>query len=940
MIDISTVLDRPERIPNTGNPKEVGGLKITFGLDLDGYQDLQPRDRFNESICGPQGFLRLLELRLGLASKPASAAGRIVQYREFLQNAASIKERFYTASFAKDPLAVAETLLRWRDELVLAGWDGSPDPGSSQRIRDLAEVEGLAGPDLLPGFGDRVRKALAELDRRDPKFATIEVLENRDSLPLLLRRVFAKLGASFRSVGAETLRPAAIPGTDLRKIQEALANPGENRPIKLDYDGSITFVSAYSEITLAHLAAQLFQRSRAQNQSATLIAQSACSHLDTALRSLDEPVLGLSVRSAQRPVLQTLALALALRWEPLDPRDLLAFLIHPVSPMNKGLRDKLACAVAERPGIGGIEWNGALAENEAFLVNKFSADASGLKKALKKVEESLSRWVVVPRFDPQAGAPGSELAETCAAMAPWAMTQAGDSHLAGAMAEQFAQLASGARELAAILRTVSIVSRAQLDRLVDQVVGSGVSGSHTVAESGHIHSLTAPGAFLEPAETVLWWDFRGSISSPGTPWTKAEIEQLQRSGVELLLPITRRERENGATLRPVLGARKQLVFMSPRMVGNEPALYHPFRDRIQSLIDGVLPIFDLDRHLTDPNAAPPLPLVAPKLYAFPRLRLAGIRRWWKLSGGQYLDPRDRESFSSSEKFIFNPTAWVLRYKAKLWNGRLLGTDLVCGGRQRGNLLHRLFELVFASDPPIDWWNASRLQMDLWLEKEWQNLLPMEGANLRLPGYKVIAEGLLDEGKRAIWVLIEHLRVAGVTKTSANVQTLEIPFVGGNIFGFLDLLVENASGQKAVIDLKYGGFKQKSQELSDNLHLQLAVYARLVDQGSPWPEAAFLILGKRALLAQQRNFFPDADIVSSKLSPSGLQACWNEFEELWKWRRDLLDQGWIECAVSGSDGATGSDLLPNSTSPIQRWQLENYADPYDDLGVLTGWEENA
>jgi PD-(D/E)XK nuclease superfamily len=940
MIDASTVLDRPKEIPYTGNPKEVGGLKITFGLDLDGYQDLQPRDRFNESICGPQGFLRLLELRLGLASNPASAAGRIVQYREFLQNAASIKERFYTASFAKDPLAVAETLLRWRDELVLAGWDGSLDPGSSRRIRDLAEVEGLAGPDLLPGFGDRMRKALTELDRRDPKFAAIEVLENRDSLPLLLRRVFAKLGASFRSVGAETLRPAAIPGTDLHKIQEALVKPSENRPIKLDYDGSITFVTAYSEITLAHLAAQLFQRSRAQNESATLIAQSGCSHLDTALRSLDEPVLGLSVRSAQRPVLQTLALALVLRWEPLDPRDLLAFLIHPVSPINKGLRDKLACAVAERPGIGGIDWNGALAENEAYLVNKFSVDASGLKKALKRVEESLSRWVVVPRFDPQAGAPGSELAETCAAMTPWAMTQAGDAHLAGAMAEQFAQLASGARELAAILRTVSIVSRAQLDRLVDQVVGSGVRGSHTVAESGHIHSLTAPGAFLEPAETVLWWDFRGSISSPGTPWTKAEIEQLQRSGVELLLPITRRERENGATLRPVLGARKQLVFMSPRMVGNEPALYHPFRDRIQSLIDGVLPIFDLDRHLTDPNAAPPLPLVAPKLYAFPRLRLAGIRRWWKLSGGQYLNSRDRESFSSSEKFIFNPTAWVLRYKAKLWNGRLLGTDLVCGGRQRGNLLHRLFELVFASDPPIDWWNASRLQMDLWLEKEWQNLLPMEGANLRLPGYKVIAEGLLDEGKRATWVLIKHLRVAGVTKTSANVQILEIPFVGGNIYGFLDLLVENASGQKAVIDLKYGGFKQRSQELSDNLHLQLAVYARLVDQGSPWPEAAFLILGKRALLAQQRNFFPDADIVSSKLSPSGLQACWNEFEVLWKWRRDLLDQGWIECAVSGSDGATGSDLIPNSTSPIQRWQLEKYTDPYDDLGVLTGWEENA
>src|ERR1700693_5460575 len=229
MIEISTVLDPPETMPNTGNPKGVGGLKIIFGLDLDGYQDLRPRDRFNQSICGPQGFLRLLELRLGLASKPASAASRIVQYRGALDSAASTKERFYTASFAKDPLAVAETLLRWRDELVLAGWDGSPDQAARQRIRDLAEVEGLAGPNLSPGFGDRLRKALAELDRRDPKFATIEVLEDRESLPLLLRRVFAKLGASFRSVRAETLRPAAIPGTDLHKIQEALAKSGENR---------------------------------------------------------------------------------------------------------------------------------------------------------------------------------------------------------------------------------------------------------------------------------------------------------------------------------------------------------------------------------------------------------------------------------------------------------------------------------------------------------------------------------------------------------------------------------------------------------------------------------------------------------------------------------------------------------------------------------------
>ena len=940
MIDISTVLDPPERIPSTGNPKEVGGLKIIFGLDLDGYQDLQPRDRFNESICGTQGFLRLLELRLGLASKPASAASRIVQYRGALENAASMKERFYTASFAKDPLAVAETLLRWRDELVIAGWDGSPDPSASQRIRDLTEVEGLAGPNLLPGFGDRVRKALAELDRRDPKFATIEVLENRESLPLLLRRVFIKLGACFRPVGAETLRPAGSPGTDLHKIQEALANPSENRPIKLDYDGSITFVTAYSEVTLAQLAAQLFQRSRAQNQCTTLIAESECSHLDTALRSLDEPVLGLSVRSTQRPVLQTLALALALRWEPLDPRDLLAFFIHPVSPVEGGLRGRLARAVAQRPGIGGADWNQAIEERRDYLAKKFASDASGLQKALKQVDQNLSEWIEIHRFNAQSGAPGSELAKTCAAVAHWARGRAATSNPQDAMKEQYARLASQADELAAILRAVAAVSRAQLDRLVDQVIGGGLSGDHNVAQSGHVHRLTAPGAYLEPAETVLWWDFRGSVSSPGTPWSKTEIEQLKRSGVELLLPITRHERDNLANLRPVLSTKKQLVFISPRMVGNEPAPHHPFRDRIQSLIAGNLPIFDLDRHLADPNVAPALPLVAPKLHAFPHLNLPGIRRWWKLSGGQCLDPRVRESFSSSENFIFNPIAWVLQYKAKLGNGRLIGNDLTCGYLQRGNLLHRLNEFVFASDSSIDWRTASHLQVDQWLETEWRKLLPAEGANLQLPGNKVNAERLLDEGKRAVWVLIEHLRTAKVTKTMADVQTLDVTFAGGKMYGFIDLLVEKASGGKAIIDLKYGGHPEKRQQLLDNLHLQLAVYARLVAEESAWPEAAFLILKKRALLAQERNFFPDAEVAPSKLSPAGLQACWKEFEELWLWRRKLLDQGWIECAVTGSDRGNGSGLVPNSTSPIQRWQLERYTELYNDFAALTGWEENA
>jgi ATP-dependent helicase/nuclease subunit B len=915
-------------------------LKIAFGLDLDGYQDLQPRDRFNESICGPHGFLGLLEVRLGLASKPASAARRIVQYRESLGKAASIKRRFFTASLTKDPFAVAETLLCWRDELVLAGWDGSADPAGSSRLRDLADVEELGGPDLWPGFGDRIRTVLAELDRRDPGLSVVEVVEDREDFPLLLRNLLVKLEATFGKGGADKFNPAGCPGTDLRKLQEALTNPSEQLPIKLACDGSITFVTAYSEVTLAHLAAQLFQKSRHQNRSTTMVAQSECSHLDAALRSLDEPVLGLSARSAQRPVLQTLALALALRWEPLDPRDLLAFLVHPISPMNDSFRAKLADVVAERPGIGGTKWNRAIEKHREYLEGKLASDTTGLRKALRQVEESLSQWVAVSRFDAQDGAPGFELAATCAAIVPWAMGRAAKADLPDAMAEQYAQLVSHASDLAAILRLIPTVSRAQLDRLVDQVIGSGVRSNHSVAESGHVHRLTAPGSFLEPVETVLWWDFQGSGAVQGTPWTNIEIEQFKRSGVELLLPAKRSARENLTGLRIVLGAKKQLLLMCPRVIANEPALRHPYRDRIQSLLDGALPIFDLDRHLADPVAAPAPQSLAPLLRAFPCRQLPEIRRWWKLNDGQHLGPRDFESFTSAKLLIFNPSAWVLQYKAQLRSGRLFRNKVTSGCRQRGNLLHRLNEMVFVPSASVDWKVASRMQVEGWLEVEWQKLLPTEGANLLLPGSKAVGDGLLEEAKRAIWRLIEHLRAAAVIKTTVNVEPPRTPFVGGKMRGVIDLLVENTAGCTAVVDFKYGGCPQKKEELAHNLHLQLAVYGRLIAQGSAWPDAAFFILGKRALLAQDRRFFAEAEAVPSRLLPSGLEVCWNEFEVLWKWRRRLLDQGWIECAVSGSGAANGDGSGPRSTAPCPRWQLENAIEKYNDFDALTGWEENA
>jgi hypothetical protein len=45
-----------------------------------------------------------------------------------------------------------------------------------------------------------------------------------------------------------------------------------------------------------------------------------------------------------------------------------------------------------------------------------------------------------------------------------------------------------------------------------------------------------------------------------------------------------------------------------------------------------------------------------------------VARTGQLDASKHLQPRDAESYSSAEKFIYNPSAWVLHYKAGLKAG--------------------------------------------------------------------------------------------------------------------------------------------------------------------------------------------------------------------------------------------------------------------------------
>ena len=159
----------------------------------------------------------------------------------------------------------------------------------------------------------------------------------------------------------------------------------------------------------------------------------------------------------------------------------------------------------------------------------------------------------------------------------------------------------------------------------------------------------------------------------------------------------------------------------------------------------------------------------------------------------------------------------------------------------------------------------------------------------------------------------------------------VAFIGGQIKGRIDLIARRADGTTAVIDLKSGGKTKRTAELRENLHLQLATYGHLMRQSEGIePATAFFTLSNGgALLSRSSIFFPNSIPISPKSGTpvSDWQDCWQEFEEIYQWRRQQLDHGRIEVPVVGTE--------PDDPPPIERWAPPKDGNPYSAYQNLTG-----
>lgn len=876
----------------------AAGQRITFGLALDGQRTTQPGNTIGESVVGPIGFLNILETQLGLLALHPSQAERIVQYRDCLARL-DTGQRFYHRSFETDPLGTAACLLDWRDQWFLHGWNGSVGSDAPARLRDTAEVEALAS-DVAPGIGQRLAAVSERLRVRKVDIAEVRLVDAIEAFPVRWRAVLAQL----------PLVPFKLPNGGgcgfLGRLQGALklAAAG-SQPEKVDWqdDDSVIIVQAESRALAAHWLAPLLEDPR----PTLLISGADGVRLDAMLAAAGRPRQGLKESSAFRPALQILPLALELIWDPLNYYALVQFLTHPVCPVPGYARRKLAEKVADAPGIGGAYWQKTLTE----IDKHYGAERS------PGVREAIAAWVEHPRFFIADGAPLDAVIARVERLADFFRVRLGETDVARRVSfnAAFSQCRACLDSLNGLKQQgTDRIRPRQLQKLVAQATANGADNPLWPAEVGAQLAATQPGAAIEPTARVIWWQLVMPQLPGSDPWSAGEVRALRAAGADIPEAAERLDQVAQDWLRPVMSAREQLILVLPPP-GEE---VHPLWQMICAVVDRPK-VTALEALLSSGGDG---------MAQVTSVPLPAVQRWWQLPEDIAIPLREKESFSSLELMLFNPYHWLLRYPARLRPSRIttLGGDF----RMLGNLAHGLVERFFLCPEAL---SMSEGDFDSWFAGAFAQIVDEEGALLRTPGRGSDLENFRYRLHRSMQTLREQIARAGIVGVVPE-QEVSGHFHGGELGGSADLVMTNAKGERAIVDMKWSGSKKFPAKLKKNRHLQLAIYAELLrQQTGAWPSVAYYILDRAELIAPDERAFPDVKAIPSESGENTAQL-WQRFLATWQWRVAQIREGLFEVVM---EGIPATD---ESAPPDDAMEMEMLNAAYNDYRSLAGWGDRA
>lgn len=786
---------------------------VTFSHHFDGADWTNQDAKVGEIRTGPAGLLRVLESRLGLSAPESHPAERIDAWMQRME-AITGPELWFHDSFTADRWSTAATVLRQRDELVKAGWTAGLALNASVRLAALDKVEAMQVPELPPGTADRLQAVAAELRalteeipeadiaRRVLDIEQINLIEDWDSTDPAWQKLF------------EQLEPTGLAINRNQKHKSGIPSPS------IDYH----LLNAADDWEAAEAVATWLAGGDAQaNEQVTILCSGDSAVLDAALHARGLPIVGNAAASPWRGALQLLPLLFANAWRPVDVDRLVELLSLDYGPVPPWAARRFLKALEQEPGVGGRAWDKAIADirkrSTAYREERGETDAA--EAAHREVTE-MNRLLAGERFDPDSGIPGAAVAERCRVvvdrLSPKMSTDATAATAVG-----------HARILSGLCENDSAIPRTTLERMIDSVVGHGITPEDIDQEAAPWRVATHPGEIVDPTGTVIWWDFTDPGVPRGTRWSKTERSALADHGVHLPVPETFHMREATAWRRPAAAAKAQLIMVRPHRSRGEEPQPHPWLDELRAAAQAEqqnrqTAVAHDEIVLAETTAA--------ELFQKATFDFAGRRTTLHATNaytdqepdGRYDIPTDaigrptRLSYTSMNDLLGCPMKWALQNRAHIQPSGAASIPEI--NTMLGTLCHRIVELLYTeSEGRVEPSRAEQRSVELF-----DSLVESMAARLLLSGREIErrrTRTMVGRAVRSLAEALDHLDLA----VESTEEFLEVDTGDATLRGPADLIARDRRGRAFIIDMKWSGSaRYKREEIKCGEALQLAVYS--------------------------------------------------------------------------------------------------------------------
>ena len=796
-------------------------MKIHYSPYFDGehYIDFQGRGNLliDELAVGDSGLLSELELRSGMACACLSESERQASYYNAVKAVIESRpDNPITDSFKVDEYGVASELLRWRDELIAAGWN--PDIRNvSAKLDFLSDIERhITGSGInIRGNSDRLIALINSKSRLLQKDDEIIVHFPAEHISPIIAKLLKKL--SDEGMKITYLVPdksIAADGTNLKKVQEAfltnaaeLLNPVKDdsfRIVKFDRQGS-----ALEWIVKSTLS------------EGTVFINSDNRSFDNIQLLYGNPRSGSSLKDANPEIIQLFKLGCSLFLRPLNVYNLLSYLQISRHPLPYELRRNLIDVIISEGGIINPEWEKA---QEEYLMS--------LEK--KKKEKTKDIMLFIP-VDAESGKEIdiNKLKEYVEALRTWAgqtliiMAKDKSGKNDPLINKQLTLLVNFCNALVIILNGYNLAT-VDNEKLKSWILSIYKPGNYSAseAEAGSRFVVASPAALLDQANEVVWIDCYN-----GTPkatvhifLSTAEKEALGKHNLTIWSEEAQVKAQLYEQKMAILNCRSKFTLVVAEKDMGEKLGLHPVLIQLSAQFENLRTIESLN---PDPEG---------ESFEVERKDLPSGQLIIDMGQQNMFTPRQKESYSSIYELIQNPLDYVLNHQASLSYSSVLEMSAV--NRTMGNVAHQYIQnLVDESDGNL---TVMREVMSKEYPNRFNKAVLQNGAILLLDENKIVLSRFAEQVRQAVVNLLDIIEQNGLKICGCEVAK-ECMFEGlFEMEARMDMLLADKDGNYLIFDMKWSSGKTYNRLLEANKALQLEIYKAVLKKAEPAKQVSMVV----------------------------------------------------------------------------------------------------